>query len=258
MLLPKVANTSIKLAILKAYGRKTDKIHAQGVFECVSTKEAKRFRHRIAFVRDPLARLASCWKDKIVVRTDGRFLPGLNKLGFSPGMDFEDFVERVASIPDDRCGGAAHHFRSMSYSLCDGDGIVPNLVGRFETIDEDWGRVQELFRKIGGPELPALTHERRTDSFDRKYSPRARALALQRFAKDVRVFRYRPWRKYEIDPDSHTRGRSICNVHREAYRVARDSVSDPVVGQHLMELMEEAFDMGKRMNARLGGSQYEE
>jgi hypothetical protein len=40
--------------------------------------------------------------------------------------------------------------------------------------------------------------------------------------------------------------RTICDVHREAYVLARDA-GDGV----MMALIAEAFDMGKRMNAKL-------
>lgn len=257
MLLPKVANTSIKIAILKALGRPADNVHMQGVFECVSKEEAKGFPHRIAFVRDPLSRLASCYRDKIVLQTDGQFLVGFRKLGFSPGMSFLKFIERVADIPDEKSTGAAQHFRSMSHDLCEGDRVLPNVLGRDENLAADWAHVQRYVRDVSGLELPVLTHERETAGrAEAKYCPRGKAFALQRYRDDVRLFGYRRPYKFEIDPDGITVGRSICNVHREMFQIARD-VDDPVKAKRLTDLIAEAFDMGKRMNAKLGQTQYE-
>lgn len=52
-----------------------------------------------------------------------------------------------------------------------------------------------------------------------------------------------------IKPDKRT----ICEVHREVYRKASDEIAstDPELADWLMERMAEAFDMGKRMNAKL-------
>lgn len=254
MLLPKVANTSIKVALLKALGRDVPRnVHAQGVFECISKREAKRFKHRIAFVRDPLSRLASCYRDKIVLKTDGRFLDGLNRFGLRDRMPFLEFIECVAEIPDEDCVGAGQHFRSMSYDLCDGDEVIPNFVGRFERLAEDWALIRGYV-----PGTPSLTHERRTGGqAAADYCPRGRAFALQRYRDDVRLFGYRRPYKWEIDPDGITVGRSICNVIRETYQIARDRVEDEPTSQRLQDLLAEAFDMGKRMNAKLRSSQYE-
>lgn len=255
MCLPKVANTSIKVALAKAFGKPCDPqtIHQADLFEYVSKAEAKSFAHRIAFVRDPLSRLASGYQDKIVEMTDGRFLDGLRE-HFSPGMDFLKFIERLAEISDEDLGGAGQHFRSQSFDLCEGDEMIPNWIGRFENIEHDWAELRG-YLLAAGLELPPLTCERSTTSKP-NYCPRGRAFAMQRYKEDVRLFGYRRPYKYEIDPDGITVGRSICNVIREAYQIARE-VEEPAVAARLTELLAEAFDMGKRMNAKLQVSQYE-
>ena len=47
--------------------------------------------------------------------------------------------------------------------------------------------------------------------------------------------------------------RTICDVHREAFVIARDELSEIAPGQaeRVMDLMAEAFDMGKRMSDKL-------
>lgn len=257
MCLPKVANTSIKIAILKALERPVPwNVHQEGLFECVSKEAAKRFTYRIAFIRDPLTRLASCYQDKIMERTDGEFLPGLQKYGLWPGMPFLTFIERIAEIPDEQASGVGQHFRSQSFDLFDGDKAVPNWIGRLENIEEDWPELRG-YLLAAGLDLPPLTCERRTINKP-NYCPRGRAFATQRYKEDIRLFGYRRPYKYEIDPDGITVGRSICNVIRETYQIARDQVDDLATSRRLQELLAEAFDMGKRMNARLGSSQYED
>ena len=65
--------------------------------------------------------------------------------------------------------------------------------------------------------------------------------------------------RYDIRGSAETRGdyknveRTICDVHREVFAVARDELGEIAPGQaeRIMELMAEAFDMGKRMSDKL-------
>ncbi len=54
-------------------------------------------------------------------------------------------------------------------------------------------------------------------------------------------------------PNGANPERTICDVHREAFAIARDELALVAPGQarQLMELMAEAFDMGKRMSDKL-------
>ena len=60
---------------------------------------------RFGFVRNPWARLYSCYRDKILGPTlrDQQFI--LGHFGFTPGMAFADFVRGVAEIPDEEADG---------------------------------------------------------------------------------------------------------------------------------------------------------
>ncbi len=44
--------------------------------------------------------------------------------------------------------------------------------------------------------------------------------------------------------------RTICDVHRDAFLIARDELP-PGQAKRIMELMAEAFDMGKRMSNKM-------
>ena len=65
--------------------------------------------------------------------------------------------------------------------------------------------------------------------------------------------------RYDIRESAEIRGgyknveRTICDVHREAFAIARDELGQIAPGQaeQIMGLMAEAFDMGKRMSEKL-------
>ena len=54
-------------------------------------------------------------------------------------------------------------------------------------------------------------------------------------------------------PNGPNPERTICDVHREAFEIARDDLASlaPVQAARIMGLMAEAFDMGKRMSDKL-------
>jgi len=54
--------------------------------------------------------------------------------------------------------------------------------------------------------------------------------------------------KYKIAPEKgNGTWRTICEVQRELYRAIRDDQPK----EHLLELVEEAYDLGKRMHFKL-------
>lgn len=96
-----------------------------------------------AFVRDPIDRLASCYKNKILdsPRTDQWYKRGIargfaNKGGaFYAGMSFTDFALAACDISD---RDADKHFRSQHHSLpIVDDSIDLDYLGRVETLEAD-------------------------------------------------------------------------------------------------------------------------
>ncbi|MEJ1161970.1 sulfotransferase family 2 domain-containing protein [Prosthecomicrobium sp. N25] len=114
-------------------------------------------------VRDPFDRLVSCWSDMIA--RPAAILPNLDRLGFRRGMEFGDFVERVARIPD---RAADLHFRSQASIVSARGRVVPSLVGRMETIGTDWERVRAAVLERTGTDLGSLPQKnvRRRDRSD--------------------------------------------------------------------------------------------
>jgi hypothetical protein len=144
---------------------------------------------RFAFVRNPWARLFSCYVDKIVGPSirDQQFI--LGAYGLRPGMPFEDFVRRVAEI-DDPC--ADEHFVSQFYSLAHRGRLAVDYVGRFENLPGDWNRLRTAFDLPEIPFTPVGSNRRQLDFGYHKphYSPELAEMVARRYADDIRQFGY--------------------------------------------------------------------
>ncbi|MEJ1158614.1 sulfotransferase family 2 domain-containing protein [Prosthecomicrobium sp. N25] len=151
----------------------------------------KQKRVRFALVRNPWDRLVSCYSEKI--REDGdpeNFADGVSRVLlpygiFRKNMDFADFVEAVVSIPEFK---SEPHWRSQFTFLIDDFGRMRmDFLGRFENV-----RDLEVFlcsctaREV---KLPHLLASSRTHYRD-YYTPRLRNLVAERYARDIRSFKY--------------------------------------------------------------------
>lgn len=151
---------------------------------------------KFGFVRNPWARLLSCYKDKIQNQSAGgdthfTIRPGVADClarfdQFTPGMDFDAFVKAVAEIPDEE---ANRHFRSQHTFFHSRWGMPVNFVGKQESLLEDWEAVR---RRIGFPDTEP-PHRKFTPSTDYRaaYSDMARDLVAERYAVDIETFGYR-------------------------------------------------------------------
>lgn len=166
----KAANTSIKTALLE--GREADPHRAFRSCSAVEALELRGLGYRVfSVVRNPIARLRSCWADKVV----GGFRPFLRDHGIE-ACGFDEFVARVADIPD--CE-ANQHFRSMAFDLCVGDEVVPRW-WRLE--DDPWRQVSKYIRIN-------LDVQRLNVSTDvPAVSQATERLIRKRYARDFRLF----------------------------------------------------------------------
>jgi hypothetical protein len=145
---------------------------------------------RFAFVRDPWARLFSCYVDKIVgptVRNGEQFI--LGRFGLKPGISFDRFVRAVAEI-DDR--DADQHFVSQFYLLSHDGRLAVDYVGRFERLPGDWNRLRPVWKLPDLPWTPVHTKRGRFD-FDYHrphYSPELIDIVRRRYADDIDNFGY--------------------------------------------------------------------
>jgi hypothetical protein len=195
--IPKVACSSIKANIAKIMEIKliNDHPHSTPFPEIPLWASAANKYFKFAFVRNPWDRLVSCYKDKIYYCTDhtgkvnaygDNLPPFMRKYScFQKGMPFEDFVKAVSKIPDH--AAEAHFISQHTYLEHHGD-LVPNFIGKFENIGEDWGRVCKSI-KI---KTPSLEHRKKVADKPYKsfYTDETIEIVASRYEKDISMFGY--------------------------------------------------------------------
>lgn len=192
--IPKCANTSIKRAFMQTMNR-TGNPHGPKKFPTISKwtaayKYPKFFK--FAFVRNPYARLVSCYVDKVASEN---FHYPFSRFGIHASTGFREFVEIICKLPDFL---SDQHFRSQNYELVITDDVkqpwvVPDFIGNVETIETDWPKVIKRVEKISGMRLPPLPQERRTgagDEWQEFFDRHTRGLVQTRYAMDFEVFGY--------------------------------------------------------------------
>jgi len=137
---------------------------------------------KFTFVRNPFDRLVSCWFDKS--QREKMFNP-FTRYGLYHKMPFGEFVKIVCNMPDNR---ANQHWRRQTYDLMIDDKIlVPEFVGRYERLHEDWKVIQE---RVSG--LPDLPHANKADHkpYQEYYTPEIQDIVSHRYAQDLKVLNY--------------------------------------------------------------------
>ncbi|MEM7268130.1 MAG: sulfotransferase family protein [Pseudomonadota bacterium] len=162
---PKVANSTIKKTMARAAGlehlfpdegySKDDNWRgkAPDVYLMTARELKQRFPdvYVFSFVREPLARLASCYRSKIV-RPKGQVPLSFAREGLSKQTTFPEFVRHACARRDWRCN---IHYRAQSHILSHRGELIPDFVGRFETVREDWATLVETMAGRG-LELPMI------------------------------------------------------------------------------------------------------
>lgn len=180
----KNANTSIKRAFLSSLGVAAPDPHDLTALNYVSNEEiASCGLWRFAIVRDPYARLASCWRDKCFEGWDN----ASGDWGLWPSMPFADFVDRVCRCPDSDAIEWGRHWRSQAATLLTaGCPVLPDYVGHYETLTQAWSLVQA---KSLIP-LPALRHENASTARLVPWTPELRQRVAERYRRDFDLFGY--------------------------------------------------------------------
>lgn len=184
----KAASMVMHAAMTKKLGIRFNEWHRYSVPSIAQVRQMTGY-FRFGFVRNPWARLLSCYMDKIVGPTirDQQFI--LGQYGFTPGMPFEDFVRGVAEISDREADG---HFVSQFYELGHEGELAVDYVGRFENLPAAWN---ELRPRYDLPELPwaPVGSPRSRFDFDYHkphYTPELIEIVGRRYSDDVRHFGY--------------------------------------------------------------------
>lgn len=201
MFICKAGNTSIKRALADALDLPTAdhapeplRPHRRFDLHCPTPNKMDAYALReqgftvFAVVRNPLARLASCYVDKVRGRLHGPFR---RKYGdeVRKGMSFDEWVRFVARTPD---GKSDQHFRSMAWDLLtEADEVIPENVFRVE--DRDWWRgLRSLLRDRCGVDIGPERRENASGLADWAsfYGAETRGLAEDRYAADFKAFGY--------------------------------------------------------------------
>jgi hypothetical protein len=197
---PKVACSTLKKICADALGLNVHGDVAEAVHD-VEFPYVKKYKvrsqfksfYKFAFVRNPWDRLVSCYRDKVCDQADhvyekheNRFIEYMKSIGaYRPGMTFEDFVNVIVDVPDNRAEG---HFRSQASLLTDRYGLLPfEKIGRFETLAEDFEAIAKQIRLTG-----ALPHLRGSGGKDYRdyYSSKMRDMVRKRYEQDIALFSY--------------------------------------------------------------------
>lgn len=150
--IPKVGCSTIKACIAKSEGRELingdphdtpfalTTIDESVVLECF----------KFAFIRHPIDRLYSCWKDKICERLDlrrpavtgedaGELSPAFARFkGLYRNMPFEEFANYVSRVPDEH---ADDHFISQYVYITSSEGQIIPTCARFEDLHQVWPNI---------------------------------------------------------------------------------------------------------------------
>jgi hypothetical protein len=202
--IPKVASSSLKLVLSDLLGlvppdpTHPDRLPHQRDFPFALRTEIRDHyadHFKFTVVRNPFSRLLSCYRNKIASEpvTNAVFLEGVHR-GFQRhvsrlrhGMTFEEFVRAVAEIDD---ADADKHIRSQHLFVCDAEGrLLSDHVAKFERLATE---MRFIFERIGAPmvKLPHQLSSGKNTGYRRHYSPESRALAEQRYARDLELFGY--------------------------------------------------------------------
>ena len=201
--IPKVACTSIKIALMGDALNQSDK---HNNYNDIHKLTAKFRRHSLtrhqkdyfvfAFVRNPFDRLVSCYKDKVKreVQHNNRhyFATNYNNIliknafggRFHFEMSFEEFVQLVAKIPDFLSDG---HFKSQYAMLYDQNRRVPNFVGKYENMQNNWASISRRYKLPPLAELNSTTKEDWKSYYKNKIIVEAVA---ERYKQDIELFGY--------------------------------------------------------------------
>ena len=186
---PKAASRSI-VAALRAADPGARLIRNRTLEEVLAAHPEARDYFRFAFLRDPVERARSFWADKhTLARTDRDnrrwFIDPW--YGLSAGMGFEAFC-RWLETPFGSDAFADRHWLSQHRQLRDGDGRLPDFLGRYERLDADW---RALCDRLGLP-LRALPRLNPRPEGCEAAPPDAGTAALlrRRYAEDFRIGGY--------------------------------------------------------------------
>ena len=150
--IPKVACSTIKAQLAIGEGR--DIVNGDPhdtPYRFITVDQAASVEHKeffkFAFIRNPIDRLYSCWKDKICERLDlkrpksieadrGQLSKSFSRYnGLYRNMPFEEFAEYVCQVPD---SDSEDHFISQYCYITSSKGDIIPYCFAFEDLQPSW------------------------------------------------------------------------------------------------------------------------
>jgi hypothetical protein len=186
--MPKVANSSIKVAILNALGFEPTKERRhnhpalniskpQVVYNCCMNF------FKATIVRNPFDRLVSCYESKIKDPYKCK-KQGFMAAGFNPEMTFNEYIDRVCVDPF-----ANIHFQPQMPALKCCNTLLVDFIGFFERLTESW----EFIRATAKLKMGKLKHLNKTAKrkpYRKYYDGRTKRMVSEVFEEDLNFFGY--------------------------------------------------------------------
>ena len=200
---PKVANSSIKACLCRLLttspeqGSRTtsDAFWSQGTHgetsmtDKYSARMCRGTHFSFSFVRNPFDRLVSAYNNKILELDE---VPGpMQAMGLSHNMGFPAFLETIVGAVD---AAMDVHLLPQSSILCLDGQLIPNFIGRLETMATDWQHLESCMKREGLPSLGNLPEKNRRRSDDRSdvsqyfSDPGLVQLVVDRYGDDLDLF----------------------------------------------------------------------
>lgn len=195
--IPKCASSSIRNLLTQhqqEHSKPTENQSAADLKFCAKTSlspwqiiKLREEFYLFSFVRNPLSRLYSCYRDKVVNAEQRRDRCTLSPYRIHFGMSFDEFVSRVVEIPDKF---ADQHFRSGCSFLVHKGELLVDYVGKLEQFNKDWEVISSKFN------LPMPTQTKRVSGptvtlTDIPISPTVLTMVIKRYGNDLDTFDYR-------------------------------------------------------------------
>ena len=199
---PKAANTSLKIAICRAWGLRQAKwpgmnhwmnqlCFDRGAVRIASLATLLELSDclRIALVRHPFARVASYIRDKV-----WRNHVTAERIGVGADSSIEQIVSAILETDPQVCD---HHYRAMAQLLTVGEYLIPDVVVRLEDIDSGWPQIRRAVALWCGRDLGAFPQANITGGPEILFSPSQAERLTRRYGEDLARFGYRagvgPW-----------------------------------------------------------------
>jgi hypothetical protein len=180
---PKSANSSIRKSIPDGIENRVDITQLKKLYpEYLS----------FSFVRNPWARLVSAYTEKIRVEgtEEEKFVGGVYRgllaldSSFRVGMPFDEFAEITCSFSDQE---TEKHLKSQCYFLVRDGVVVPDFVGRIESMQQDWAHLANM---AGFDASIGHWNKSRHAHYTEFYDDRLMNLVAERYREDIEVFGY--------------------------------------------------------------------